>query len=85
MLVSLPGDVPGSVRREAAKRGIDTRYFSVRSNAAALLAIRDLIEQGLLRPTVSTIRPLADARKAHEEAQAGHVRGKLVLDTTRTF
>jgi NADPH2:quinone reductase len=84
MLVSPPGDVPGSVRRAAADRGIAVRYFSVRPNGAALLKIRDLIELGLLWPTVSTIRPLADAREAHEEAQAGHVRGKLVLDTTAT-
>lgn len=38
-----------------------------------------LVEQGKLKPTIDKVFPLADAAAAHEKAEEGHVRGKLVL------
>lgn len=38
-----------------------------------------LIEQGKLKPTIDTVFPLSEAAAAHEKAEEGHVRGKLVL------
>jgi NADPH:quinone reductase-like Zn-dependent oxidoreductase len=38
-----------------------------------------LIEQGKLKPTIDKVFPLAEAAAAHEKAEEGHVRGKLVL------
>ncbi|WP_407924516.1 zinc-binding dehydrogenase [Actinomadura physcomitrii] len=34
---------------------------------------------GLLRPHVAHVLPLADAAKAHELAESGHIQGKIVL------
>jgi NADPH2:quinone reductase len=39
----------------------------------------ELIENGKLKPVVSTVLPLADAIKAHQQIEAGHARGKYVL------
>jgi NADPH2:quinone reductase len=39
-----------------------------------------LVEDGRLKPQVSTVLPLADAAKAHQRIEAGHVQGKIVLD-----
>jgi NADPH:quinone reductase-like Zn-dependent oxidoreductase len=38
-----------------------------------------MIDAGNLKPAVSTILPLAEAARAHELSQTGHVRGKIVL------
>ena len=44
---------------------------------ASLLAA--LIEVGDLVPLISSVMPLAEAARAHELSQSGHVRGKIVL------
>jgi len=41
--------------------------------------IRPLFEQGRLKPVVSRVLPLAEAREAHRASDAGGARGKLVL------
>jgi 2-desacetyl-2-hydroxyethyl bacteriochlorophyllide A dehydrogenase len=41
--------------------------------------LKDLIENGKVRPIIDQVFPLKDACKAHELSQAGHVKGKLVL------
>ena len=41
--------------------------------------IAELIDSGAVIPVVETILPLAEARRAQELSQAGHVRGKIVL------
>ncbi|TQC48018.1 NADP-dependent oxidoreductase [Rhodococcus sp. WS4] len=82
VLVALPGEVPDEVKSEAERRGIRTRYFSVEPNADTLAKISRLVDDGKVRPTVSSVYPLAGAQAAHEEGRAGHVRGKLVLDAT---
>jgi NADPH2:quinone reductase len=40
-----------------------------------------LIGDGKLKPHVSAVLPLADVAKAHQAIEAGHVQGKIVLDT----
>jgi NADPH:quinone reductase-like Zn-dependent oxidoreductase len=42
--------------------------------------IAKLIDAGTLKVTVSETLPLAEARKAQELSQSGHVRGKIVLN-----
>ncbi|EMA40700.1 putative oxidoreductase, partial [Halococcus morrhuae DSM 1307] len=62
-------------------RDIAVRAVSGRSEQPALLAtIGEAIDDGTLRPTVSTEIPLAEAARAHEIVETEHVRGKLVLD-----
>ncbi len=51
----------------------------VHSDTAQLTQIAALIDAGDLKPTVTTILPLAEAARAHELSQTGHVRGKIVL------
>jgi NADPH:quinone reductase-like Zn-dependent oxidoreductase len=65
---------------EATRRGVRASVVSAQTNVRHLEELGALIDQGALRPAVSRILPLSHARKAHELSQAGHVRGKLVLD-----
>ncbi|MFS2014265.1 NADP-dependent oxidoreductase [Azospirillum sp. CT11-132] len=64
---------------EAAELGVTVSATQVRSNGAQLTEIGKLIDAGTIRVVIDSVFPLADARKAHERAAAGHVQGKIVL------
>ncbi|MFJ2378905.1 NADP-dependent oxidoreductase [Streptomyces sp. NPDC087769] len=66
-----------AVRVEAAGRRF--AGISVEPDYAALEAIADLVDAGLIRPHVEETFPLEEAGKAHEVVASGHVRGKIVL------
>ena len=51
----------------------------VHPDTAQLTQIAALIDNGHLKPAVTTILPLAEAAHAHDLSQTGHVRGKIVL------
>jgi len=51
----------------------------VKPNAGELARIATLIDEGKIKPVVSEILPLAEARRAHEMSETGHTRGKIVL------
>ncbi|WP_223189757.1 zinc-binding dehydrogenase [Nonomuraea terrae] len=51
----------------------------VHSNGAQLGELADLIESGQVKVGIDSVYPLADAAKAHERGEAGHVQGKIVL------
>ena len=41
--------------------------------------LRQLCDEGKLRPVIDRICPLADARSAHDHVETGHAHGKVVL------
>ena len=41
--------------------------------------LANLVREGRLKPVVGTTLPLADAARAHEMVEGGHVGGKVVL------
>ena len=67
------------VAAEAAERGIRAELLLVEADHGGMTAIGDLVTQGRLRPVIAGTFPLADAAKAHEAGDTGHVAGKLVL------
>jgi NADPH:quinone reductase-like Zn-dependent oxidoreductase len=64
---------------EAAKYGVRAMSFLSQPNGNELRQIGRLIDEGVVKPVVSTVLPLKEAAKAHEMSQSGHVRGKIVL------
>ncbi|MFD9601960.1 NADP-dependent oxidoreductase [Streptomyces sp. NPDC059970] len=66
-----------AVRVEAAGRRF--AGISVEPDYAALEAIANLVDAGLIRPHVEETFPLEEAGKAHELVASGHVQGKIVL------
>jgi len=64
---------------EAVPPGKRLGYTFVQPNAEQLSEIATLIDAGKVRTVVETVLPLPEARSAQERSQAGHVRGKIVL------
>jgi NADPH:quinone reductase-like Zn-dependent oxidoreductase len=54
----------------------------VRPNAEDLTALGDLADAGKLTVPVADVFPLADAAKAFELSQTGHVRGKIAIEVS---
>ena len=63
----------------AAAYGMRGKYILAQPNAAQLTEIARLVDAGHVKPTVDTVLPLKEARKAHKLSQKGHTRGKIVL------
>ncbi len=66
-------------RRGGREAGVTVSATQVRSSGAQLAKLADLLDAGTIRVAVDSTFPLADARKAHERAARGHIRGKIVL------
>lgn len=64
---------------EAARQGITVSATQVRSSGAQLRQLAPLLSDGRIRAVIDGTYPLAEARKAHERAERGHIQGKIVL------
>jgi NADPH:quinone reductase-like Zn-dependent oxidoreductase len=64
---------------EAEKLGVTVSSTQVRSSGAQLAELARLLDAGTIRAVIDSTYPLAEARKAHERAAVGHIRGKIVL------
>jgi NADPH:quinone reductase-like Zn-dependent oxidoreductase len=69
-------------RQKAMQRGVHAVGYRAQANGGQLAEIGRLIDQGKVRPVVMATYPLAEARRAHEQLERGHVRGKIVLVVT---
>jgi NADPH:quinone reductase-like Zn-dependent oxidoreductase len=65
----------------AHARGIRAALFSMSPNMEQLSRIGELVASGEVKIEIAEEIPLAEAARAHELSEAGHVRGKLVLTT----
>jgi len=63
----------------AAAHGARGRYVLAEPNGGQLAEIAKLVDAGHVRPIVSAVLPLKEARKAHELSHGSHIRGKVVL------
>ncbi|HKD75072.1 MAG TPA: zinc-binding dehydrogenase, partial [Ktedonobacterales bacterium] len=66
----------GTVHTET---GVTIEKIQVRSNGAHLAAIGEMIDAGQLHVAIDMVVPLAEAWKAHERGEAGHLQGIIVL------
>jgi NADPH:quinone reductase-like Zn-dependent oxidoreductase len=79
ILVSTLGIASPDAPRQQGGRGAGVM---VHPDPGHLSHIAALIDAGGVKPAVTTILPLAAAARAHEMSQAGHVRGKIVLQVS---
>jgi NADPH:quinone reductase-like Zn-dependent oxidoreductase len=67
---------------EAAQLGVSVSSTQVRSSGAQLSELGRLLDAGTLRVAIDSTFALADASRAHERAERGHLQGKIVLRVT---
>ncbi|MEU4425036.1 NADP-dependent oxidoreductase [Actinoplanes sp. NPDC024001] len=79
LLVSAVWDRPGVTQADALHRGVRFETVRVHPSADDLVALANLVEQGLLRVRIAGVLPLHEAAAAHRLSESGRVRGKLVL------
>ena len=78
ILVSLIGFSPASLEAAAA-RGVRAEMVAQRAHADHLHSIAALIDAGHIKPAVNSVLPLSSIREAQERVQAGHTRGKIIM------
>jgi NADPH:quinone reductase-like Zn-dependent oxidoreductase len=75
-----PGGRLVSVAEEPpVTEGIEASYFVVEPNREQLVEIARLVDEGVLRPAIDSVFPLAEAAAAFERSLAGGKRGKVVI------
>jgi NADPH:quinone reductase-like Zn-dependent oxidoreductase len=77
VLVTIAAEPPEQAARE---RGIRAELLIMNAGAEELAQIAELVAAGEVRVEIAETFPLAEAARAHELSEAGHVRGKLVLN-----
>ena len=68
---------------EEPPEGVRATYFVVEPNREQLLELTGLIDQGVVRPAIDSVFPLASAVKAFERVMTPGKRGKVVLEVQR--
>jgi len=66
-------------KTQLEKYGLRGETIGVKPDSKELTQLAELIDAKKIKPLVSEVLPLSDARKAHEQAITGHTRGKIVL------
>ena len=67
---------------EIEQLDITVSLTQVRSSGRQAEQIAQLINNGVLRPGIDSVYPLADASEAHRRAARGHIQGKIVLSVS---
>lgn len=80
MLVTIAGDPHEEVARE---RGVHAALLVMSPKSEQLARIAELVAGGDVHVEIAEAMPLADAGRAHELSESGHVRGKLVLTVAK--
>lgn len=79
ILVSLIPRRHAPTAAAASAAGVRYTLVVVEPDREGLRALAGLVESGELRPYVSAVLPLSDARTAHEMGETGRTLGKIVL------
>ncbi len=82
-LVSIQGHPDVDLARDTPA-GLSSKRILVQTNADQLKVISSLIDEGHLKPHISTVLPLANAGEAHRLSETGHTRGKIVLEVSHS-
>lgn len=79
VLLAIPSGAAPELTAAGRERDVRVTGFLVEPDGAALTEIARLIDAGAVRVEAKTY-PLDQVARAHRDGEAGHTRGKLVLD-----
>jgi NADPH:quinone reductase-like Zn-dependent oxidoreductase len=63
----------------AGERGVRAELLEMSSNSEQLARIAELVAAGDVHIEIAEMLPLEEVRRAHEQIESGHTRGKIVL------
>jgi NADPH:quinone reductase-like Zn-dependent oxidoreductase len=66
----------------AQRHGVRGMFFIVSMDVVQLTKITKLLEEGVVRPVIDSVFPLAQATQAWEKAAGGHNHGRMVLSVS---
>jgi NADPH:quinone reductase-like Zn-dependent oxidoreductase len=75
-LVTTVAEVPDGA---AKAHGVRAAHMVSQADGRELARIAALIDEGRIKPLVTTVLPLSEARRAQEMSEGRHTRGKIVL------
>ncbi|WP_240664361.1 NADP-dependent oxidoreductase [Methanosarcina sp. MSH10X1] len=75
-LVSTVASIPEGAPQ---RYGVRAKTLMTQADGRELAQIAAIIDEQKIKPIVTTVLPLTDARKAHEMSESRHARGKIVL------
>ncbi len=75
-LVTTVAMVPEGV---AASHSVGASRIVTRPDGKELAKIAELIDEGYIKPQVTSVLPLTEAKKAQEMSESQHIKGKIVL------
>ncbi len=68
--------------QRAAERGARAELLVMSASSEQLARIAGLVAEGAVRVEIAQTFPLSEAGQAHELSEAGHTRGKIVLEVS---
>jgi NADPH:quinone reductase-like Zn-dependent oxidoreductase len=75
-LVTTVANIP---KGAAEARGVRAKGILTKADGSELAQIAAIIDERHIKPIVTTVLPLVEARKAQEMSESRHTRGKIVL------
>jgi len=79
VLVRPGGRIVSAATPVEAPDGVTSTHFVARNDVAQLAELSVLVDRGVVTVDVSETRPLAEIGEVHRAAEAGAIRGKVVL------
>lgn len=70
------------LRAEARKHHVSYRYLFMHPSGSELTELADLIANGTIRPVIDRVFPFQDIAGAFDYLEAGHAKGKVVVQMT---
>ena len=78
-IISINSGANDQVQEKAKTRGIFGGKMLVQSNGEDMQHLASLLEDGVLKPTVSMVFPFEKMAEAHAQIETGKTRGKIVV------
>ena len=78
-LISIPTDPDEDVKEKAKKKEVSCYFILVTSNGADQREIVKLVEDGIIKPHISTVYSFDKMAKAHQQIESGRTVGKVVV------
>ena len=79
-LISIVGGVKDHLSPVIQEKKINAKNYLVKSSGADMEELAQLLQQGILKPTISHQFSFEEMAKAHQQIETGKTRGKIIVN-----